>query len=304
MASAQHVGVALSLGHAAPRHEADASGVEQSGDVPVVGEGLGGVVDAAARAVPQADLIAHQPLVAEAGCRLLHVAGTAQTGDAVIRHTQVEAGADGRIDGVERIGHDDAGDERSGQDGEERFAQGGQVGVAERRLELAHAEAGGVAEAIVHPGLLQDVAAAAGRVHRDVVVEAAERGAGEADDGVGDGEAGIGHIVLIVGLVQTFVVIVVEHAARLQEEVGLEDEFAVLRLQREASVVGDAGDAVLHVDGGRLVLQLPHLGVELVVLDALFTLGKREGRKAEAERRKNSLFHCLCCFVLFVGILI
>ena len=52
VAAFEHVAVALCGGHLAPGHECDAACVEQRGDVPVIGEGLGGGVHTGPCAVP------------------------------------------------------------------------------------------------------------------------------------------------------------------------------------------------------------------------------------------------------------
>ena len=254
VASAEHVAVALRGRHVAPRHEGEASGIQQGRDVSIVGERLRRGVHAAAAAVPESHLVAHHPallLLVE-----LHLA--------VELEAEVEAHADRRCDGVQAVRHDDRSRQRCGQAREQRFAQRGEVGVEERRLELACTEAGGRRDSVVHPRLLQDVAAAAGCVDAQVIVEPAESRAGEAQDGIRHGEARIGHIVLVVRLVQSLVVVVMVLASGLQEQIGLEDEASVARLKRESSVVGNAQHAVLHVDAVSLLSEVSTLPVVLL----------------------------------------
>ena len=122
--------------------------------------------------------------------------------------------------------------------------------MGEGCLEFACAEADGRVDGIVNPCLLEDIGSSGGGIDGKVVVEASESLASEAEDSVRQGEARVGHVVLVVGFVQALVVVVVELATGLEEEVGLEDELAVFRLECEAAVVGNAQHAVVHVDVG------------------------------------------------------
>ena len=250
----EHVAVALRGRHIAPRHEGEAAGIKQGGDVGVVGERLRRRVDAAAATVPKAQLVTHQPAVLPLRSELELT---------VKLEAEVEAHADGGRHGVQAVRHDDGSRQRGRQAGKQRLTQRGEVGVEERRLELAGTKACGGRDAVVHPSLLQDVPAAACRVDAQVVVEPTEGCAGKAKDGIGHREARVRHVVLVVGFVQTLVVVVMVLASRLQKEVWLEDEAAVARLQREASVVRNAQHAVLHVD---VLLLLPEVSTLEVVL--------------------------------------
>ena len=180
MAAFEHVAVALCGGHLAPGHECDAACVEQRGDVPVIGEGLGGGVHTGPCAVPQSGLIAHVPAFG-----LLLV----EARRAVDLDAEVEASAYGGGYGIERVGHDAGGCERGGQQGEERLAQRGEVSVGEGSLELACAELHSGVHAVVHPCLLQHVGACGSRVDAQVIVQTAECLARETQYGIGDGEA-------------------------------------------------------------------------------------------------------------------
>ena len=120
--------------------------------------------------------------------------------------------------------------------------------MGEGGLEFTDADLEGFLELDVEPCLLEQVATALGGVEREVEGDLVEGLSGETEDGVGDGEAGVGDVVLVVGLVEAFVVIPVEVAARLDEHVGLEDEVALLGLDGESLASGEGNDAVVGVE--------------------------------------------------------
>ncbi len=99
-----HLVVALRHGHLAPRHEGEPTGIEERGDVPVVGECLGGSVDNRSAAVPKTQFIACKPLGA-----------SFQGGCTVELHAYVKACAYLGRDGVQRVGHDGGGRQRGGK---------------------------------------------------------------------------------------------------------------------------------------------------------------------------------------------
>ena len=101
--SGEHVAVALRGRHLAPGHEGEASGVEQAGDVPVVGQSLRGCVHCAARPVPEPHFVAHHPAVLSPL--------TAQGSHTVKLHAEVESCADTWGDGIQAVGHDARGGE-------------------------------------------------------------------------------------------------------------------------------------------------------------------------------------------------
>ena len=112
------------------------------------------------------------------------------------------------------------------------------------RLELAHAQGQLRPEGHVEPRLLQQGAATGRGIEAEVERDFVERLAREAQHGVGDGEAAVGHVVLVVGGVQALVVIPVVVGAGLHQQVGLEDEITFLRLDGEAFAACQRHDAV------------------------------------------------------------
>ena len=258
------LGAALRGGHHAPRLISEATGVEQRGNVPIVGEGFRGGIRAGAGAVENAQLVAQLAFLAH--------------GKQTVRFdTEVEARGHRRGDGVEGIRQNDGSRERSGQHGEERLAESGEIGVGKRRLELTGAETEAVVHLDIEPSLLQHVGTAGGGIDREVVGHFVVGLAGETEHGIGHGEAGVGHIVLIVGLVQPFIVIPIEGTVSLHHEVGLELEAAVVAAHGERSVVVDAH----HTVGGG------------------FVLGVEGEQRAGGKGKSNEMFHCdmglSCC---------
>ena len=144
--------------------------------------------------------------------------------------------------------------------------------MEEWRFEFACAKACGRRYSVVHPRLLQDVSASGSSVDAQVVVQSAEGCAGETEDGIRHGKARVSHIVLIIRFVQALVVIVVVLPPCLHEEVRLEDELAVARLKRKASVVRNAKHAVFHVDVLCLLLQVSAFEVVFLERYALLFL--------------------------------
>ena len=115
--------------------------------MPVVAESLRREVDARARAVEDADLVA--PFV-------FH--------HAVNLDAEVEAGTDVGSDGVEGVGENDLGRERCGHHGKQRFAKGSEIGVGEWSLEFADAHADCLFRADVGPCLLKNRSTRSGGV--------------------------------------------------------------------------------------------------------------------------------------------
>ena len=250
------VGIALRGRHHAPRHVGQASGIEQGGDVPVIAQRLAGGVDRSSRAVEDAHFVAE--LVAHQSVQL---------------HAQVEARADIGHHGVERIGHNDRGGQRQRHLRQQGFAQRGQIGVREGGLELTHAQSQLRLEGHIEPRLLQQGTPAGGGIQAEVEADFVERLAGEAQHGVGDGKAAVGHVVLVVGGVQALVVIPVVVARRLHQQVGLEDEIAFLGLDGETLAACQRYDAV-----GRL----------------FFVLRPESRRQKHSYEGENQyLFHCV-----------
>ena len=143
--------------------------------------------------------------------------------------------------------------------------------LAERRLELADAEADLILQIHVDPRLLQQRASALGRVQRQVERQLVERPARNAQNGVGNLEAAVRYVVLIVQP-ELLVVVPVELAGRLEQHVGLEHEIARARLEAESFLAS-------HRDHGAF-----DVFVRLVVrfLVAVFRdLGRRRGRCRE-----------------------
>ena len=128
------------------------------------------------------------------------------------------------IEGVtafEGIRQNDGSRERSGQHGKERLAEGGEIGGGQTGvLNLTGAETEAVVHLDIEPSLLQHVGTAGGGIDREVVGHFVVGLAGETEHGIRHGEAGVGHIVLIVGLVQPFIVIPIEGTVSLHHEVG------------------------------------------------------------------------------------
>ena len=205
--------------------------------MPIVGESLRGGIRAGTRAVEHTDLITQFAL-------------TAYGKQAVGFHTEIETGGHGGRDGIERVGQNDGSRERGGQHRQEGFAERGEIGVGEGRLELTGAETEAVVHFHVEPGLLQDVGTAGSGVDREVVGDFVVGFTGETEHGIRQAEAGIGHVVLVVGLVETFVVVPVERAVSLHHEIGFELEAAVVAAHGEGAVVVDAH----HPVGGGFVL--------------------------------------------------
>ena len=127
------------------------------------------------------------------------------------------------------------------------LAKRGEVGMSERCLELTGTETEFRTDGIVDPSLLKHVASGGCRIDADVIVDLSEGLARETDDGIRHGKAGVGDIVLIVGLVETFIIVVFKVEGTLQIEIGLEYEAPVITLECEATVVGYRNHAVVHI---------------------------------------------------------
>ena len=207
----QTVGIALCGWHHATGHPGEAGTVEERGDMPVVAECLAGCIDGGTCAVEDSDLVAK--LFPEQAMQF---------------DTEVETGSDGGGDGIEGVWHDGCRCERCGYLGQECFAEGGEVGMGEGCLELTDLDGKLLLEFDVEPCLLQEVATRGSGVHREVESDTAKSLSRESEHGVGDGKTCVGDVVLVVGFVQTFVVVVVEVGRCLDECVGLEDEVALL----------------------------------------------------------------------------
>ena len=179
--------------------------------MPIVAEGFRGCVDGGAGAIEDADFVAEF-----LGQQTVNL------------YAEVESCADGRGDGVEGVGHDGGGCERRGHLGQERLAERGEIGVGEGCLELTDLDGKLLLEFDVEPCLLQEVATRGSGVHREVESDTAKSLSRESEHGVGDGKTCVRDVVLVVGFVQTFVVVVVEVGRCLDECVGLEDEVALL----------------------------------------------------------------------------
>ena len=94
-----------------------------------------------------------------------------------------------------------------GNIGRRVFAERGEIGVGKGRFELTGAETEAVVHFHVEPGLLQDVGTAGSSVDREVVGDFVVGFAGETKHGIRQAEAGVGHVVLVVSLVEPFVVV-------------------------------------------------------------------------------------------------
>ena len=231
------------------------------GDVPVVADGFRGRVDGGSRAVEDAYLIT------ELVC-----------GEAMDFHAEVEARPDVRRHGIQGVGHDDGGRERRWQCGHQRFAQRGQVAVREGRLELSDAHGELVPGGHVDPRLLQDGPAAGRRVDGEVEGDAAPCLPGEAEHGVGHGEARVGQVVLVVGLVQPLVVVPVDVGCCLHQQIRFEHEVSPFRLDGESFASGERHHAVLA---------------------ALFVLCHGGEGKSREHGHQEYLFHCFRCLHCF-----
>ena len=161
--------------------------------------------------------------------------------------TEVESGADARKHGVERIRHDYSGSERRRELRKQRLAESGEVGMAEGCLEFAETHAESRARLHVDPCLLEERTARCGCVDREAVGDDAECLAGESEHSVGDGEPGIGHIVLIVGRIEAAVVVVVDGGSSLHKQVGFEDKVGIFSLEREALASGKRHHTILCI---------------------------------------------------------
>ena len=102
--------------------------------------------------------------------------------------------------------------------------------MSERRLELTCTEACGRTDGIVNPRLLKHVGTCGCSIDAEVIIETSKGLTREAQYGIGHSEARIGHIVLIIGFVESLVVVVIQLSAGLEEQIWFEDEPAVLAL--------------------------------------------------------------------------
>ena len=125
--------------------------------------------------------------------------------------------------------------------------------MCEGSLELTHTETSFRLYLIVDPGLLQDVCALGCCIDRQVVVELSESLACETQYGIGNGKARVSYVILIIGLVQSLIIVVVHLSSCLQEQVGLENKLPVFRLKGKTSVVRDTQHAILHIYAWRLL---------------------------------------------------
>ena len=162
-------------------------------------------------------------------------------------HTEIETCADTRCHGIQGIRQDGRRRQRRRQRREERLTEGSQIGMGERRLKLTHTETQFRHRSIVDPGLLQDVTPRGSRIDTDVIVDLTERLTRKADDGIVHGETRVGHIVLIIGFVESLVVIITVVEGALQIEIGFEHETPVVRLEGKPTVVGDRNHTVVHI---------------------------------------------------------
>ena len=196
----------------------------------VVAQSLCSIVYGSARAVEDAYLIA--PFVFY---HTMHL------------NTEIKASTDIWCQRIKRVGQYDGCCKRCRQGGEESLSEGCHIGMTERSLEFSHSETHFLACSIVNPCLLQYVASRSCRIDTHVVVNLSECPASETNDCVWHRETGVGHIVLIVGLVQSAVVVIVIVAGCLYIHIWLEHEVALLRLQCKSAVVGNRYHAVVHV---------------------------------------------------------
>ena len=250
----QVVDSSLMRGNRALGHEGHPGRIQQRGNAQIVAERLLRHVHVDSRAVEHAQVIF--PFASQ---------------QAVHHHAQIESRGDRRRGRVQAAVHVDRRGQRGGQHGEKRFAQRDQIGLAERRLELADAEADLILQIHVDPRLLQQRASALGRVQRQVERQLVERPARNAQNGVGNLEAAVRYVVLIVQP-ELLVVVPVELAGRLEQHVGLEHEIARARLEAESFLAS-------HRDHGAF-----DVFVRLVVrvLVAVFRdLSRRRGRCRE-----------------------
>ena len=104
-----------------------------------------------------------------------------------------------------------------------------------------------VRELQVEPGLLQDVPTASRRIDRKVEGEPVESLPCEAENGIGNGEAGVMDVVLVIGRVQSLVIVVVHVGAGLDKQVRLENKVALLRGNRKPFFSGEGNDAVFRI---------------------------------------------------------
>ena len=105
--------------------------------------------------------------------------------------------------------------------------------MGEWGLELTQTDSELLTGGIVEPSLLKQSTSTASGIDREVERHLPKGLACETQHSIGDGEARIGHVVLIIGLVQTLVIVVIELSSRLHQQVGLEYEITFLRLNRE-----------------------------------------------------------------------
>ena len=122
--------------------------------------------------------------------------------------------------------------------------------MGERCLELTSTETEFRTDGIVYPCLLKHIATRGCRIDADVIVNLSEGLTRKTDNGVRHGETRVGDIILIVGLVETFIIVVFKVEGTLQIEIGLEYEAPVITLECEATVVGNRNHAVVHIQLG------------------------------------------------------
>ena len=189
---------------------------------------------------------------------------------------QVESGAYAWGDGIEGVGQDAACSQRSGNLWKQCLAKCGEVGMCEGCLEFTSAETQGRTNGIVNPCLLQHIATRCCGIDTDVVIDLTECLTGETDDGIGNGKATVGNVILIIGFVKSLVVVVFHVERTLHIHIGLEHEIAILRLKGEATVVGNGQHAVLHIHFASGVVGTLSVGVgsKFAVVFYIFCLGK------------------------------
>ena len=226
----QHLGVTLRQGHHALRLIGDTTCIQERRQVVIIADTFGGTILGGTRTVPETHLITELP-----------------TNQSMNLHTEVETCADARGNGIQRIRQDGRSRQRSRQRREERLTKSGQIGMGERCLKLTHTEAQFRHGGIVDPGLLQDVTSRGCRIDTDVIVDLSERLTRKTDDGVRDGETGVSHIVLIIGFVESLVIIIAIIQRALKEEIGFEHEIAVIRLEGKTTIVGNRDHTVIHI---------------------------------------------------------
>ena len=221
------MGIALCGGHHAFGHVGEATGIKQRGDVPIVAEGLARQIDRTTRSVEDTDLITKLLLH-----QSMHVDTQVTTGPYITR------------DRIERMGQDDGSCQRGWQYRQQGLAQGGQVGMREGGLEFTHPDGERLFQAHVKPSLLQQRPTRSGCVEREVEGHFVECLTRESQDRIGNGEAGIGDIVLVIGRIQPLVIVIVDVGTGLHQQVGLEQEVSLLAADREALFTGQGDNAV------------------------------------------------------------